>query len=80
MSDVKRYKTTIMVSDKNKELMDQKGIDVKEYVKLEAIQRMSQEIAEFITLNENHVVFDNGFYRYEASIILARKDEEEKED
>lgn len=80
MADVKRYKTNILISEKQKEVIESKGINVDDYVKYEAIQRMIPEIAEFIQLNKNHVVFDNGFYRYEASIILAQKNNDEKED
>jgi len=75
---VKRFRTTIMMKKDIKANLEKNNVDIEKYVKLEAISRMTNEICDFIDLNHNDVIFDNGFERYEATLILATKDKEEE--
>lgn len=76
---VKKFKTTIMIKKGIKENLERNNVDIERYVKLEAISRMTNEICDFIDLIHNDVIFDKGFERYEATLILATKDKEEEE-
>lgn len=77
---VKRLRTTIMLRKEEKETLEKNGVDIDKYVKLETIERMRNEICDFIDINKNDVIFDNGFLRYEATIILAHAIDKEKEE
>ncbi len=77
---VKRLRTTIMLNDEDIKTLEKHGIDPKEYAKKEAIDRMSNDISEFMEVNHNNVVFDKGFQRFEVTLILAAGMNKEEED
>ena len=47
---VKRLRTTIMLRKEGKETLEKNGVDIDKYVKLETIERMRNEICDFIDI------------------------------
>lgn len=68
---VKRLRTTVMLNDEDIKALKKHNIEPAEYAKREAIDRMTNDISEFMEINHNNVVFDKGFQRFEVTLILA---------